>query len=81
MASRDEWSRLCKAFGAAARARREQLGLTQEELGYRTDLDRTYISDIERGVRNPTLKVLGRMAKGLRTSAGRLLVAAEGGGS
>ena len=63
MASRDEWTTLCRAFGASVRARREELDLSQEELGFRSELDRTYISGIERGVRNPTLKIIGRIAK------------------
>ena len=77
MASRDEWSSLCRAFGAAVRARREELDLSQEELGFRSGLDRTYVSGIERGVRNPTLKIVGRLAKALGTRASKLLAAAE----
>ena len=77
MASRDEWSSLCRAFGAAVRSRREELDLYQEELGFRSDLDRTYISGIERGVRNPTLKTVGRLSKALATPAHKLLAAAE----
>jgi len=77
VASRDEWSSLCRAFGAAVRARREELDLSQEELGFRSELDRTYISGIERGVRNPTLRIIGRLAKALGTPASRLLAAAE----
>lgn len=59
------------------RARREELDLSQEELGFRADLDRTYISGIERGVRNPTLKIIGRLAKALSTRPSKLLAAAE----
>lgn len=77
MVPRDEWSGLCRAFGAAVRARREELDLTQEELGFRSGLDRTYVSGIERGVRNPTLKIIGRLAKALGTAAHKLLAAAE----
>lgn len=77
MASRDEWSSLCRAFGAAVRTRREELDLSQEELGFRSELDRTYISGIERGVRNPTLKIIGRLAKALGTLPSRLIAAAE----
>lgn len=77
MASRDEWSSLCRAFGAAVRERREELDLSQEELGFRSGLDRTYVSGIERGVRNPTLKIVGRLAKALGTRASKLLAAAE----
>lgn len=39
--------------------------LTQEKLGELTGLDRTYISDIERGVRNPSLKSLHKLSKAL----------------
>jgi transcriptional regulator with XRE-family HTH domain len=77
VASRDEWRSLCKAFGAAVRARREELELSQEELGFRSGLDRTYVSGIERGVRNPTLKSVGRLAKALSTRPSRLLAVAD----
>jgi len=46
------------------------MGLSQEELGFDSDLDRTYISGIERGVRNPTLAVILRLSKALRARAG-----------
>lgn len=77
MALRDEWTNLCRALGSAVRARREHLRLSQEELGFRTGMDRTYISGVERGVRNPTIKVVGRIAKALRTRPSRLLAKAE----
>ena len=77
MPPRDEWSEFCRSFGDAARRRREELGLTQETLGFRSGLDRTYVSGIERGVRNPTLKIVGRLAKALGTPASRLLATAE----
>ena len=64
--------------GRAPRTGRE--GLSQEELGFRADLDRTYVSGIERGVRNPTLMIIGRLAKALGTRPSRLLIAAERGG-
>ena len=76
MVPRDEWSGLCKAFGASVRRRREELDLTQEGLGFRADLDRTYVSGIERGVRNPTLKIIGRLAKALAIKPSKLLAAA-----
>jgi transcriptional regulator with XRE-family HTH domain len=75
--SRDEWNAECEAFGKAVRARREHLGWSQEELAERTKLDRTYISGIERGVRNPTLKVIRCLAKGLGTRTSKLFAAAE----
>lgn len=52
-------------FGAAVRRHRELLRLSQEELAARSGIDRTYISGVERGVRNPTLDVMQRIAKAL----------------
>jgi len=59
-------SSLQKKFGMKVRKERLKLGISQEELGFRTGLDRTYISGIERGERNPTLVNIGRIAKGLK---------------
>ena len=42
--------------------------LTQEELGHRAGLDRTYISSVERAMRNPTVTVLDKIATGLGVS-------------
>lgn len=47
-------------------------GWSQEELAERAGADRTYISDIERGLRNPSLKTLARLAYILRTKIGDL---------
>lgn len=52
-------------FGAAVRRHRELLRLSQEELAARAAIDRTYISGVERGVRNPTLEVMQRIARAL----------------
>ncbi|WP_081070440.1 helix-turn-helix domain-containing protein [Burkholderia cepacia] len=52
-------------FGPAVRRHRELLRLSQEELADRATLDRTYVSGVERGVRNPTLEVMQRIANGL----------------
>ena len=74
--SKDLWDADCAAFGAAVRARRERLGLSQEEFAHRADLERSYVSGIERGVRNPTLRAITRLAKALRTKPSKLLAAA-----
>jgi transcriptional regulator with XRE-family HTH domain len=71
--SKDLWDADCAALGAAVRARRERLGYSQEAFAHRVDLERSYVSGIERGVRNPTLKVITRLAKGLATNPSRLL--------
>jgi len=56
---------LSRHFGAAVRRHRELVRLTQEDLADRAGLDRTYVSGIERGARNPTLKILQRLADAL----------------
>ncbi len=52
-------------LGAAVKEIRAVKAITQEELARRTDLHPTYISDIERGARNPSFFVLVRLADGL----------------
>lgn len=61
----------------AVHKRRSELGISQEELAQRAGLHRTYISDIERGARNPTLKTLSRLAVALELSASKLIRMAE----
>jgi len=60
------------AFGRNVRRRREENDLTQEALAEKAALDRTYISDIERGSRNLSISSIVRIAKALRTSAAEL---------
>lgn len=55
-----------------ARMRKEQ-GLSQEELAFECDLHRTYISGIERGIRNPTISIIGKIAKALNVKPSLLL--------
>ena len=52
-------------FGQRVKALRLQAGLSQEAFADKCGLDRTYISGIERGVRNPTLEVIAVIADGL----------------
>lgn len=52
---------------------RKEHGLSQEQLAFETDLHRTYISGIERGVRNPTVLILDRLAKALKVEPKELL--------
>ena len=60
-------------FGRAVRVARTQKGWSQEQLGHATGLDRTYISGIERGVRNPTLTVIVKLGAALGVLPGALL--------
>jgi transcriptional regulator with XRE-family HTH domain len=65
------------AFGAVIRRRRRALDLSQKKLGERCGLTQEYISGIERGTRNPTLKSIWTLAEGLEASPGKLLLEAE----
>jgi transcriptional regulator with XRE-family HTH domain len=56
---------LSKHFGAAVRRHRSLLRLSQEELAERAGKDRTYVSGIERGCRNPSLEVLQSISDAL----------------
>jgi transcriptional regulator with XRE-family HTH domain len=56
---------LARHFGAAVRQHRKLLRLSQEDLADRAGLDRTYVSGVERGTRNPTLEVMQRIADAL----------------
>jgi putative transcriptional regulator len=61
-----------KALGDKVRAIRIQLDLSQESLAERCDFDRTYISLIERGQRNPSFTNMIRLAEGLEVSVSDL---------
>ena len=65
------------AFGRNVARIREQKGLTQDSLAEKADLDRTYLSGIERGVRNPGIKTVLRLARALEVSVGKLVEGGE----
>jgi transcriptional regulator with XRE-family HTH domain len=69
--------RLLSALSRTLQARREYLGMSQEEVATKAGLHRTYISDIERGARNLSVKNLSRLAEALDMNASNLLQAAE----
>lgn len=59
-------------FGKHLRQLREASGLTQEELANKAGMHFTYVGQIERGVRNPSLVNLHKLAKALNITAGKL---------
>ncbi|HLH52224.1 MAG TPA: response regulator [Verrucomicrobiae bacterium] len=61
-----------KDFGAAVRAHRLRLGLSQETLAERAQLHRTYVTDVERGARNISLDSISRLAHALDLSISAL---------
>lgn len=64
---------LMAKFGRNLRRYREAATLTQEALAAKADMDRTYISDMERGVRNPGIKNVARLAKALSVTSSILM--------
>jgi transcriptional regulator with XRE-family HTH domain len=62
MSKRDK---ILSTLGLNVRKRREARELTQEKLAEKSGLDPTYISDIERGQRNPGIKNIAKLAKAL----------------
>ncbi len=62
-----------RRIGAKVRELRTAQGLSQEELAARAGLDRTYISQIERAVKNVTVASLDKVAKGLGVTLGELV--------
>ncbi len=59
-------------LGLNVRRRREALDLTQEALAEKADMDQTYISGIERGLRNPGIINVAKLAKALQLTTSEL---------
>ena len=59
-------------FGLAIRRRRRELDLSQEALAELAELHRTYVSSIERGVRNPSLENIEKLSAALKISMSAL---------
>lgn len=64
---------LVQLLGQNVRRLRIEQGLSQEELAFRAGMKRSYLSDLERGTRNPSVRALGRLAEALKVEAGELL--------
>jgi len=58
--------RLKRGLAQSVKLRRKELGLSQEDLADLAEIDRTYASQIERGIANPSLEVLYRVARSLQ---------------
>ena len=59
-------------LGNAIKRERAALGISQEELAARAGLHRTYVSDLERGARNPSVASVAKLARALRVSLAAL---------
>lgn len=65
------------AFGRAIREIRHELGISQEELALRADIQRSYLGGIERGERNPSLTNIVKIARTLKVAPSEILSRAE----
>jgi transcriptional regulator with XRE-family HTH domain len=54
-------------LGEVVKAIREERGLTQVQVGKRMEVPATFVSDIERGIRNPSLSTLLALSEALKT--------------
>jgi len=73
MLKRRENTVLPTLLGRIVKGRRQVLGFSQEELAWRADLHRTYVTDVERGARNLTLSTIDRLAQALEIPLSSLL--------
>lgn len=62
-----------KRLGSNLRHLREAKKLSQEKFAFEAGIHRTYVSDIERGARNPTITVVERLAAALGVTVSDLL--------
>jgi transcriptional regulator with XRE-family HTH domain len=62
-----------RAVAVNVRQARKSIGLSQEGLALAAEVDRTYVSQVERGKRNITIVVLARLARALKTTPAALL--------
>jgi len=66
-----------KQLGMRISYLRKQAGWSQEELSFRSNINKNYLSDLERGRRNPSLKILERVAKAFSLNLATLLKGLE----
>jgi len=68
-----DFKKLQAVLSGNVRSLRQARNLTQEQLAFEADVDRTYVSQLERGVNNPSMFVLWRVASALGTDVATLL--------
>ena len=72
-----EARQVARLFGAILREAREARGLSQEALALECDIDRSYVSRMERGLRQPTIAMLIRLSETLDVRASALVLKLE----
>ncbi|MHC3125967.1 transcriptional regulator [Brevundimonas sp. GN22] len=68
---------VCKKLGLRVQQLRQAKGWSQDEFAHRANLHRTYVSGVERGIRNPTITVLEKLAAGLEITLSELVALEE----
>jgi ribosome-binding protein aMBF1 (putative translation factor) len=68
---------LVRTLAQVLERRRQEVGISQEELSKRAGISRTYLSDIERGLRNISVGTLTKLAAAMAISPSKLLATAE----
>tara|TARA_Y100000592_G_C5412958_1_gene289093 strand:- start:196 stop:447 length:252 start_codon:yes stop_codon:yes gene_type:complete len=68
---------ISSAFGKVLRRKRKEAGLSQEKLGLEANVQRNFVSLIERGVNQPTVTVVFKLAHALRCQPSQLFVEVE----
>ncbi len=63
-----------QVFGTNVRRLRLEKDMSQEEFGFHAGIDRTYVSGVERGIRNPSLLLAAKFARGLDVDLFELLM-------
>jgi transcriptional regulator with XRE-family HTH domain len=64
---------LREVFATNLRRRRQQNGISQDELAYEAGVSRSYLSQLEKGVFYASLKIVGRLADALQVEPAELL--------
>lgn len=62
-----------KAFGAVLREIREAAGLSQMDVDVQFEIDRTYLSAIERGIQSPTLRMIVRLSRAFKVKPSEMM--------
>lgn len=69
----DKVSTLAEALGFVIKSRREEQGMTQDQLASTAGIDRSYMSQVERGLKNITLPVLWNLAGALHVAPAKII--------
>jgi transcriptional regulator with XRE-family HTH domain len=69
--------RIASAFGKVLRNQRHASGVSQESLALAAEVDRTFVSQMERGIRQPTLTTLWKLATALNVQPSTLVLKME----